>query len=210
MQEWQREDAQLAAQRAAELEMQAVKLAAQQEALEAELEAKRELQEREWAVQQEMMEREWAMEQEMQEKEWANKLALQMLKQQNASNPQNQKYDNGTLTAQQVLQMQSYYGLPQTGLWTTDNKKETGLKADKAWEQYVSASQYLGTTRPENPSLTSVSFYKDEGVFVWNGTSYRTKKDLLSAIRKADLTQVELSKLEASLERYGFKEKLKE
>lgn len=46
-------------------------------------------------------------------------------------------YSNGSLTNQQVKQLQKYYGVSQDGKWGTNSKKAAGgLTADKAWAKY--------------------------------------------------------------------------
>lgn len=46
-------------------------------------------------------------------------------------------YSNGSLTNQQVKQLQKYYGVSQDGKWGTNSKKAAGgLTADQAWTKY--------------------------------------------------------------------------
>lgn len=46
-------------------------------------------------------------------------------------------YSNGSLTNQQVQQLQKYYGVSQDGKWGTNSKKAAGgLTADQAWAKY--------------------------------------------------------------------------
>lgn len=46
-------------------------------------------------------------------------------------------YSNGSLTNQQVKQLQKYYGVSQDGKWGTNSKKAAGgLTADQAWAKY--------------------------------------------------------------------------
>ena len=44
-------------------------------------------------------------------------------------------YDNGGLTARQVKEMQAFYGLTQDGLWGPNSQKTAG-SADEAWAKY--------------------------------------------------------------------------
>lgn len=53
-------------------------------------------------------------------------------------------YDNGSLTASQVKEMQAFYGLTQDGLWGPNSQKTAG-SADEAWAKY---QQEKG--KPEN------------------------------------------------------------
>ena len=49
-------------------------------------------------------------------------------------------YNNGGLTADQVRQMQAYYGTDQDGMWGADSTAAAGgLNADEAWEAYQAA-----------------------------------------------------------------------
>ena len=46
-------------------------------------------------------------------------------------------YSNGSLTNQQVKQLQKYYGVSQDGKWGANSKKAAdGLTADQAWAKY--------------------------------------------------------------------------
>ena len=151
-----------------------------------------------------------AAEQEQLAMKLAAELQLQAMKSaskgsSSSSSSSQKSYDNGLLTASQVKEMQGYFGFSQDGFWNSDDKKATGLTANKAWEQYVTASQFLGNTKPENSSLDTISFYEDEGVFVWNGTAYTSLKALESAIKKADLPHAKLENLEKFLyDHYGL------
>lgn len=45
-------------------------------------------------------------------------------------------YDNGSLTADQVREMQAHYGLSVDGYWGPNSQKTTGMSANEAWAQY--------------------------------------------------------------------------
>ena len=50
-------------------------------------------------------------------------------------------YSNGSLTNEQVKQLQKYYGVSQDGKWGTNSKKAAGgLTADQAWAKYQGSS----------------------------------------------------------------------
>jgi hypothetical protein len=58
-------------------------------------------------------------------------------------------YSNGSLTNQQVKQLQKYYGVSQDGKWGTNSKKAAGgLTADQAWAKYQGGSS--GSSKYEN------------------------------------------------------------
>ena len=58
-------------------------------------------------------------------------------------------YDNGSLTASQVKEMQAFYGLTQDGLWGPNSQKTAG-SADEAWQKY---SEYRRQINGINPLL---------------------------------------------------------
>ncbi len=45
-------------------------------------------------------------------------------------------YNNGTLTADQVAKMQSFYGIAADGKWGPQSEAELGMSADAAWAEY--------------------------------------------------------------------------
>ena len=45
-------------------------------------------------------------------------------------------YDNGSLTNEQVKEMQEYYGVSADGMWGAKSEETTGMTADEAWEHY--------------------------------------------------------------------------
>ena len=52
-------------------------------------------------------------------------------------------YSNGSLTNQQVKQLQKYYGVSQDGKWGANSKKAAGgLTADQAWAKYQGGGKY--------------------------------------------------------------------
>lgn len=54
-----------------------------------------------------------------------------------STNKKKGSYSNGSLTNQQVKQLQKYYGVSQDGKWGTNSKKAAGgLTADQAWAKY--------------------------------------------------------------------------
>lgn len=54
-----------------------------------------------------------------------------------STNKKKGSYSNGSLTNEQVKQLQKYYGVSQDGKWGTNSKKAAGgLTADQAWAKY--------------------------------------------------------------------------
>ena len=55
----------------------------------------------------------------------------------NSPSPKKGSYSNGSLTNEQVKQLQKYYGVSQDGKWGANSKKAAGgLTADQAWAKY--------------------------------------------------------------------------
>ena len=55
----------------------------------------------------------------------------------NSPSPKKGSYSNGSLTNQQVKQLQKYYGVSQDGKWGANSKKAAGgLTANQAWAKY--------------------------------------------------------------------------
>ena len=71
-------------------------------------------------------------------------------------------YSNGSLTNQQVKQLQKYYGVSQDGKWGKNSKKAAGgLTADQAW------AKYQGSSGSSTGSMT-------QGAFIASSTSLNT------------------------------------
>lgn len=59
----------------------------------------------------------------------------------NSPSPKKGSYSNGSLTNEQVKQLQKYYGVSQDGKWGANSKKAAGgLTADQAWAKYQGGS----------------------------------------------------------------------
>lgn len=63
-------------------------------------------------------------------------------------------YSNGSLTNQQVKQLQKYYGVSQDGKWGTNSKKAAGgLTANQAWAKYQGGGRTA--TKTNNAGVTA-------------------------------------------------------
>ena len=63
-------------------------------------------------------------------------------------------YSNGSLTNQQVKQLQKYYGVSQDGKWGANSKKAAGgLTADQAWAKYQGGGG--SATKTNNAGVTA-------------------------------------------------------
>ena len=186
VQNLQRQDAQFAAGLAAEQQALVMKLAAEQEQLAIKL-----------AAEQQALAMELAAEQQLQAMKSAAKGTS------SSSSGGSKKYDNGSLTAEQVKAVQTFFGLTSDGFWGPDSKETTGLTADKAWDTFVAVRYYLGDTMPEM-SITDVHYERNSGLFLWNNTAYTTLEKLVSAIKKAGLSQGKLASLQTVIQNFGF------
>ena len=102
-------------------------------------------------------------------------------------------YDNGSLTADQVKEIQQYMGVTPTGMWDGSSAKAAGnLTADEAWRALLNSGE------------TSLNFDQDEGIFTWNGKRYSDTSRLLADIDAAGLTASQLEQLRRKFAVYGF------
>ena len=150
------------------------------------------------AAEQQALEMKLAAEQQLQAMKAASKGT-------SSSSSSKNKYDNGSLTAEKVKAVQTFFGLTPDGFWGPDSKETTGLTADKAWNTFVALRYYLGDTMPEM-SITDVFYERTSGIFLWNNTAYTTLEKLISAIKRAGLSQGKLASLQTVIQNFGFPE----
>lgn len=68
-------------------------------------------------------------------------------------------YSNGSLTNQQVKQLQKYYGVSQDGKWGANSKKAAGgLTADKAWAKYQGTNKTATKTNSAGVTATGSNY----------------------------------------------------
>lgn len=68
-------------------------------------------------------------------------------------------YSNGSLTNQQVKQLQKYYGVSQDGKWGANSKKAAGgLTADQAWAKYQGGSRTATKTNSAGVTATGSNY----------------------------------------------------
>lgn len=120
-------------------------------------------------------------------------------------------YNNGSLTTAQVKQLQKTLGVTADGLWGENSKKAAGgLSADEAWEKYgntdntVTVNDYWLGDGTTVGGKTSFSYDEDEGIFVWNGKTYNSVKELQNALNAADLSDSEEAEIKRKMSLYGF------
>ena len=68
-------------------------------------------------------------------------------------------YSNGSLTNEQVKQLQKYYGVSQDGKWGTNSKKAAGgLTADEAWAKYQGGGRTATKTNSAGVTATGSNY----------------------------------------------------
>ena len=68
-------------------------------------------------------------------------------------------YSNGSLTNEQVKQLQKYYGVTADGKWGTNSKKAAGgLTADKAWAKYQGTNKTATKTNSAGVKATGTNY----------------------------------------------------
>ena len=94
-------------------------------------------------------------------------------------------YSNGSLTNQQVKQLQKYYGVSQDGKWGANSKKAAGgLTADQAWAKYQgggSGSSNYGNIRRTITGYMSQGNYAKAQSYLksnWNSLTEAQQKEL--------------------------------
>lgn len=95
-------------------------------------------------------------------------------------------YSNGSLTNQQVKQLQKYYGVSQDGKWGTNSKKAAGgLTADQAWAKYQgggsSGSSNYGNIRRTITGYMSQGNYAKAQSYLksnWNSLTEAQQQEL--------------------------------
>lgn len=94
-------------------------------------------------------------------------------------------YSNGSLTNEQVKQLQKYYGVSQDGKWGTNSKKAAGgLTADEAWAKYQgggSGSSNYGNIRRTITGYMSQGNYAKAQSYLksnWNSLTEAQQQEL--------------------------------
>lgn len=94
-------------------------------------------------------------------------------------------YSNGSLTNEQVKQLQKYYGVSQDGKWGTNSKKAAGgLTADQAWAKYQgggSGSSNYGNIRRTITGYMSQGNYAKAQSYLksnWNSLTEAQQQEL--------------------------------
>ena len=99
-------------------------------------------------------------------------------------------YSNGSLTNQQVKQLQKYYGVTADGKWGTNSKKAAGgLTADQAWAKY-SNGQKSGYSMGYDELKRTISDYMNRGGYQRAQNILKSHWNSLSAAQQQEISNM--------------------
>lgn len=99
-------------------------------------------------------------------------------------------YSNGSLTNEQVKQLQKYYGVSQDGKWGTNSKKAAGgLTADQAWAKY-SKGQKSGYSMGYDELKRTISDYMNRGGYQRAQNILKSHWNSLSAAQQQEISNM--------------------
>lgn len=99
-------------------------------------------------------------------------------------------YSNGSLTNEQVKQLQKYYGVSPDGKWGTNSKKAAGgLTADKAWAKY-SKGQKSGYSMGYDELKRTISDYMNRGGYQRAQNILKSHWNSLSAAQQQEISNM--------------------
>lgn len=105
-------------------------------------------------------------------------------------------YSNGSLTNEQVKQLQQYYGVTADGKWGTNSKKAAGgLTADKAWAKYQGTNKTATKTNSAGVKATGSNYAtiaKNSAAGVY-GPRYGAEMNKLQAMFSRGANNAELA-----------------
>lgn len=105
-------------------------------------------------------------------------------------------YSNGSLTNEQVKQLQKYYGVSQDGKWGTNSKKAAGgLTADQAWAKYQGTYKTATKTNSAGVKATGSNYAtiaKNSAAGVY-GPRYGAEMNKLQAMFSRGANNAELA-----------------
>ena len=100
------------------------------------------------------------------------------------------RYSNGSLTNEQVKQLQKYYGVSQDGKWGANSKKAAGgLTADKAWAKY-SKGQKSGYSMGYDELKRTISDYMNRGGYQRAQNILKSHWNSLSAAQQQEISNM--------------------
>lgn len=104
--------------------------------------------------------------------------------------PKKGSYSNGSLTNQQVKQLQKYYGVSQDGKWGANSKKAAGgLTADQAWAKY-SKGQKSGYSMGYDELKRTISDYMNRGGYQRAQNILKSHWNSLSAAQQQEISNM--------------------
>lgn len=110
--------------------------------------------------------------------------------------PKKGSYSNGSLTNEQVKQLQKYYGVSQDGKWGTNSKKAAGgLTADQAWAKYRGTNKTATKTNSAGVTATGTNYAtiaKDSAAGAY-GPRYGAEMNKLQAMFSRGANNAELA-----------------
>lgn len=105
-------------------------------------------------------------------------------------------YSNGSLTSEQVKQLQKYYGVSQDGKWGTNSKKAAGgLTANQAWAKYQGGGRTATKTNSAGVTATGSNYAtiaKNSSAGVY-GPRYGAEMNKLQAMFSRGANNAELA-----------------
>ena len=99
-------------------------------------------------------------------------------------------YSNGSLTNEQVKQLQKYYGATADGKWGTNSKKAAGgLTADQAWAKY-SKGRKSGYSMGYDELKRTISDYMNRGGYQRAQNILKSHWNSLSAAQQQEISNM--------------------
>lgn len=99
-------------------------------------------------------------------------------------------YSNGSLTNEQVKQLQKYYGVSQDGKWGTNSKKAAGgLTADQAWAKYQGGGSGSGSSNYGNIRRT-ITGYMSQGNYAKAQSYLKSNWNSLTEAQQQELSNL--------------------
>ena len=99
-------------------------------------------------------------------------------------------YSNGSLTNEQVKQLQKYYGVSQDGKWGANSKKAAGgLTADQAWAKYQGGSSGSGSSNYGNIRRT-ITGYMSQGNYAKAQSYLKSNWNSLTEAQQQELSDL--------------------
>lgn len=100
-------------------------------------------------------------------------------------------YSNGSLTNQQVKQLQKYYGVSQDGKWGANSKKAAGgLTADQAWAKYQGGSSGSGGSSNYGNIRRTITGYMSQGNYAKAQSYLKSNWNSLTEAQQQELSDL--------------------